>query len=159
MSITDELREFMDGADGYELWCPRHKKELTAIADRIDDALKERYIELPKDVDGEHVHRGDKMKTVDGNVYEVDVLQLSRRKWSVGLESVDDSYFAWYDSETLRHHHEPTVEDVLEEYRIRYYDLVTDMECKNITNEEYTRGISSLNAEYAAKLQLRSVGE
>ena len=36
MSITDELREFMDGADGYELWCPRHKKELTAIADRID---------------------------------------------------------------------------------------------------------------------------
>lgn len=36
MSITDELREFVDGADGYELWCPRHKKELLAIADRID---------------------------------------------------------------------------------------------------------------------------
>lgn len=36
MSITDELREFMDGADGYELWCPRHKTELASIADRID---------------------------------------------------------------------------------------------------------------------------
>ena len=36
MSITYELREFMNGADGYELWCPHHKKELLRIADRID---------------------------------------------------------------------------------------------------------------------------
>ena len=34
--ITKELRDFMAGADGYELWCPRHKAELTEIADRID---------------------------------------------------------------------------------------------------------------------------
>lgn len=36
MSVTDELREFYRRADGYELWCPRHRKELASIADRID---------------------------------------------------------------------------------------------------------------------------
>jgi len=47
------------------------------------------------------------------------------------------------------------VEDVLEDYRVKYYDLVTDMECKNITNEEYVQGIKELNEMFAAKLQLR----
>jgi hypothetical protein len=57
--------------------------------------------------------------------------------------------------ERPRHYHAPTVEDVLEEYRVRYYDLVTDMECKNITNDEYVQGIKELASEYAAKLQIR----
>ena len=40
---------------------------------------------------------------------------------------------------------------------VQYYDLVTDMECKNITNEEYVQGIKELESEFAEKLQLRKV--
>lgn len=95
MSITDELREFIDGADGYELWCPRHKTELNAIADRIDaeaddnerfrrdvepfcDRLREAaaeradvtmygvdYVALPVDADGLPIHIGDVMVGVN----------------------------------------------------------------------------------------------
>lgn len=70
MSITDELREFFDGADGYELWCPRHKRELMRIADNIDAALAD-YIPLPKDANGETIHIGDELDSAhseDGTV-------------------------------------------------------------------------------------------
>ena len=36
MKALDELREFYQRADGYELWCPRHRRELAEIADRIE---------------------------------------------------------------------------------------------------------------------------
>jgi hypothetical protein len=53
----------------------------------------------------------------------------------------------------LCHHYKPpTVEDMLEEYRIKYYNLVTNM---GITSKEYERGIKELTSEYADKLQLR----
>ena len=55
VSITDELRGFMDGADGYELWCPRHKVELESIADRIDvthrSALEKLAVQLDETSD------------------------------------------------------------------------------------------------------------
>lgn len=51
MAITDELRGFMDGADGYELWCPRHKVELEDIADHIDAAHRAALEKLAAQVD------------------------------------------------------------------------------------------------------------
>ena len=129
-----------------------------ASAGDYEAALQEHgWIRLPKDANGEYIHLGDVMEDVPyrrntiGRA-EVVCMLLNSDGWVV---SAKDPRGEWVEPTLLTHHHEPTVEDVLEEYRIRYYDLATDMECKNITNEEYAHGISSLNAEYAAKLQLK----
>ena len=85
--ITDELRGFMAGADGYELWCPRHKAELTEIADRIDAELVERYVELPKDADGVPIHVRDKLRD-DAEFKSEGIVQrlmFDDGKWWVGF--------------------------------------------------------------------------
>ena len=61
MAITDKLRSFIkDPLLGYASQ-EQHVEQLTAIADRIDAALAERYVELPKDTDGEYIHEHDKV--------------------------------------------------------------------------------------------------
>lgn len=70
MSITTELREAIsklrvecEEKEGCGvLWYPEPSRDrFSAIADRIDAALVERYVELPEDADGEVIHLGDKM--------------------------------------------------------------------------------------------------
>jgi len=125
MNITDELREFVRGADGYELWCPRHKAELLAIADRIDTALiANGYVELPKDRDGEYVRVGDRMQVCDtGTVFNVTLLRLINSGWVVNPVNFMPS--------DLRHYHAPTVEELLDQLEglrgngADYEDVVT----------------------------------
>ena len=82
MSITDELREFVVGM----LFRGESHERLVAIADRIDAALEEEYIELPKDADGVPIHVGDVMENV--------VHPPTRRKVTgVGVEC----FYAWED--------------------------------------------------------------
>lgn len=49
----------------------------------------------------------------------------------------------WVEADELRHHHEPTVEDVLDDMLQRF------------SEDNYEGGMYDLIAEYAAKLQLR----
>lgn len=124
MSITDELREFMDGADGYELWCPRHKRELTAIADRID-AEHERVRQMKAD---EFMMPFINVTNPDG----------TREGWV--LISRDGNGYA--DTFAFTHHHAPTVEDVLRE-------MLVSAELSGGLCDA-----NALIAEYAAKLRL-----
>ena len=159
MSITDELREFMAGADGYELWCPHHKAELTSIADRIDaeheknmvDALLNDGLPMSDKVMAEHgwyrvldadkqpIHLGDVMENIYGGV---DVVE--------GILS--DRYLVLRDNDWLtiradlsHHHHKQTVEDVLREF------------AGTLASAENNWGsdVNDAIAEYAAKLQLK----
>lgn len=175
-SITDELRDcirtanrsYEDARNPYNdrevLHIP--EEELLAIADRIDAAhekavtaahsngiteygsmVAREYVKLPVDADGECIHIGDVMET-DNGIREVDVLQKSSRKWSVGLVPVGGGAFSWHDAETLRHHRVPTVEDVLTkmlEQAVGYSDAHTTVALNTI-------------AEYAAKLRLAGEG-
>ena len=126
--------------------------ELERIADAIEREVDSSYVELPKDESGEHIHVGD-LLTADGyaGVHKAIYISYHHDGWvlktDVGAIARPEAYARLY--------HKPTVEDVLEDYRVKYYDLVTDMECKNITNEEYVQGIKELNEMFAAKLQLR----
>jgi hypothetical protein len=111
MNTTDELREFVRGADGYELWCPRHRAELLAIADRIDSALiANGYIELPKDANDEYICPGDVMDGY-GKTIEVVELRYGRSGWV--LISRDGNGYA--DTFAFAHHHEPTVDELLDQ--------------------------------------------
>ena len=163
MSITDELREYANTR------ISPNKGMLLAIADRIDaeheaqlnDAFETRnsdenlesdgWIRLPKDADGEYIHIGDEMVSKDGKVHRVDSLTRNPTwfdyEWSIRLALLNDGVGAGslvrYRPDTLRHHHAPTVEDVLREFGI---DWEHESDCEDR---------AALLAEYAAKLQLK----
>ena len=160
MSITDELRDWM--TNNYSGW-PSKQAEGYASADRIDAAHDEAlvssyfdgvfsdgelaengFIRLPVDADGEIIHVGDVMEAEDNCIRKVDAMQVSSRKWSIGLVTTFDSAFSWHDADSTRHYHAPTVEDVLQkllEQAVGYSDAHTTVALDAI-------------AEFAAKLRL-----
>jgi hypothetical protein len=61
MSITSELRQFLDKWADYSL-----RNVGIQIANHIDAEVAEEYIELPKDKNGKAIHAGDKLKQENG---------------------------------------------------------------------------------------------
>ena len=158
MSITDELREFMAGADGYELWCPRHKNELTAIADRIDAEHESAmynmrrefeewkhtqdtcYVKLPKDADGVPIRVGDVLTDGEYTFVVDELATFGDGSWSIRNEDGD----AW-KARDVTHHHKPTVEDVLQEFFEEVGDGLHTLEAVDT---------QVIIAKYSAKLRL-----
>ena len=125
MSITDELREWVKS-----LYTPNSatvKDEGERIADRIDAeherAMADAYlsgtptdekltelgwIRLPKDADGEAWHIGD--RTESGQTIEA--MGLNKHGWHF-VGTVNE-----IDPAIHRHHHAPTVEDVLRDFAL-----------------------------------------
>jgi len=122
MSITDELRE----------WVRDGKGSLLAIADRIDaeheSACAEAYgngvesvalpdmtayVKLPVDADGVPIRVGDVMEwpTTYETFEVVGIGDGTLFYIEDGSEQAD-----WTGASTKRHHHAPTVEDVLREF-------------------------------------------
>ena len=103
------------------------------------------WMRLPKDADGEYIHVGDVMELVS---YDEDYRPVIRPVDAVG----EQVFFAWskvtgryaqYEACAYRHHHAPTVEDVLEEFGI---DWEYESDCEDR---------AALLKEYASKLQLK----
>lgn len=182
MSITDELRRYAANWDGWfysdkngglihaighdPIQSTPVPKVINAIADRIDaeyqkairelNNLADASVLLPVDADGGYIHIGDVMET-DNGIREVDVLQKSSRKWSVGLVPVGGGAFSWHDAETLRHHHAPTVEDVLRECIANVCRSNTQLHeqgCPPLTMEDIDEELDEYINEYASKLRL-----
>lgn len=158
MSITDELRA----------WAKEHlsRSSILAIADLIDaehqkcidglwedakyhlsdESLTEQgWVRLPKDADGEYIRIGDVMDSrvdylFDGKPFTVRALVLCEDGWEVA----DGHFGNRYEPDSLRHHHAPTVEDVLREmlYKAHIYD------------EREMELLPDLIAEYAKRLTL-----
>ena len=148
MSITDELREWGSR------WEDAVAREVSEIADRIDEryhrdmataqqvginegedaAMRDGWVRLPVDADGEVIHRGDVMVKPDGydnRLFIVNGMTLYGDQWSV----------QGFAPHNLRHDH-PTVEDVLEELLREY-----DRDDSELTNGEIIE-------RFAAKLRL-----
>lgn len=159
MSITDELRESIKQT----CWAMTSKAKWFAIADRIDiehekairelnnlaDAIGDGCVMLPKDADGVPIHIGDELEGYGypkGGAYCKAIVNGV----TILAGPKDSSYKSWlmWDATEVRHHHEPTVEDVLREFGEKYCDTIDG--CA----EE-----SELFAEYAAKLQLKDDAE
>jgi len=102
--IGDEIRQFVQRSYEDEYMDP---KELLALADHIDAEM----VELPKDADGEYIHIGDVMEWCDsGETLTVEGIG------SDVLFYIDGENAEWTAARNKRHHHEPTVEDVLREF-------------------------------------------
>lgn len=159
MSITDELRKWASVEVPY-----KYGHQLTAIADRIDaeheSACAEAYgngvmsvpialdesawVELPKDADGEYIHFGD---VLDQFGTPMTVFAMSDPDPDQGdcmLELITDgiSDGTWVRARKMRHHHAPTVEDVLRDMLYAWGELPS-----NATND-------AIVAEYAKRLTL-----
>jgi hypothetical protein len=158
MSITNELREFI----AEQQWCA--KGTLSAIADRIDEGAKDNelfrreaepfcdrlreaaaeradvtlfgvdYVALPMDADGVPIHVGDMVEYLTGGRDVVRFITLNGSGWAVNERG--------WEARTMRHHHTPTVEDVLTEFGISW-EYESDCEDR-----------AALLKEYAAKLRL-----
>jgi hypothetical protein len=166
MSITDELRQVAAKTEGANGRCGKlYRGDLDRIADRIDEAHKHAiayvddrdpemmaengWVRLPVDADGVPIRVGDvvTMQLLFGGESKplvVDRMELSHGRdgdlWCVAL---DTDKGCWNQPSLLRHYHETTVEDVLEEFAQMY------IAC----NDKGTI------AEYAKKLRLAGEDE
>ena len=160
MSITDELREWAKGST-LSSWTA---ERLTAIADRIDEthesACAEAYgngvmsvpialdesawVKLPVDADGVPIHFGDMLDQFGTPMTVFAMSDPDPDQGDCMLELITDgiSDGTWVRARKMRHHHAPTVEDVLREMLDAWGELPS-----NATNE-------AIVAEYAAKLRL-----
>lgn len=157
VSITDELREWYRD----RIFMANGWAEIDTIADRIDaahraaleklaaqvDESDDGWVRLPVDADGVPIHVGDVMEWV---TYDDTYESVIRTVDGVGT----DVFFAWsndraghaqYEAQAYRHHHKPTVEDVLREFAREI-----DADAYGITDAKV--------AEFAAKLRLAGEG-
>lgn len=170
MRITDELRtsgiyRFPSNMRVFT------EEELTAIADRIDeqhesevsvaerngyveamDKVDSEYIKLPKDTDGVPWRIGD----VTENGQTINAMGLNKYGWYF-LGTVND-----IEPSIHRHHHAPTVEDVLRECIAnvcRSNAELHEQGCPPLTMEDIDEELDEYINEYAAKLRLAGEAE
>ena len=143
MNITDELREYADKVIHREDYMAGLAFDLNRIADRIDEAVAGEYVRLPRDADGEPIRIGDVMESdVDymfGEAsFRVFAIWMGEGGWEV-YDRLGDRYVP----SALRHHHEPTVEDVLRDFAYCCEEGATEQSLdKTIT--EYAKRIEEV---------------
>ena len=125
------------------------KSALLEDIDAIEREVEERYIELPKDADGEYIHIGDRVEDNE----RVARIVLTNGSWepSVYVEKAPcllEEHFCY----EVSHYHEPTVDDVLLEACKAYHGLMTES-MSDVAHD--MPAPSEVIAKYAAKLQLK----
>lgn len=138
MSITDELREYANKVIHREDYMAGLAFDLNRIADRIDEAIASEYVKLPVDADGVPIHIGDEVDTEHFGTVEVE--GFVHHSVAFYNYSEQPAYLCTTPTSLCRHHHEPTVEDVLREFA-KCWDDPT----------HYAKG--ELVEEYAEKLR------
>ena len=119
------------------------------IADKIEQEIEERYIELPKDANGEPIHVGDALqgKKVGGGWCE---------PFKVVRMDIDGDGWGVYElggsrrQPRLCRHKPPTVEDVLSEFT----DAIIEWAGESGTVAEVGTW-SDIAADFAKRLQLK----
>ena len=104
-------------AEDFGAWCRRvrnaHEREVDGGVDSMTDAQLAEHglVRLPKDADGVPIHIGDVMEWCDsGETLTVEGIG------SDVLFYIDGENAEWTAARNKRHHHAPTVEDVLREF-------------------------------------------
>lgn len=185
MSITDELREYIDALTTL----PITRSNFIAIANRIDAeheakvsywqgaSYKDGYDEGFASADDWLAQHEDAMaehgwirlpKDADGEtIYAGDVLDgygktievVELRYGRSGWVLISRDGNAYADTFAFTHHHAPTVEDMLREMRAELDEVTALYVGEAIDSDERDRDEARIFAEFAAKLQLREVDE
>ena len=146
------LTDLCDNIDAIHKSLEDEYADMRTFVDRLSDAADKRedvdlwdtnYTALPLDADGVPIHIGDVMEWCDsGEKLTVEGIG------SDVLFYIEGENAEWTAARNKRHHHEPTVEDVLAEFA-----------AKLIERGELTNGAAQTIAEYAAKLRLAGDAE
>ena len=147
-------------AEDFGAWCRRvrdaHEREVDGgVAGMTDADLAEHgWVKLPVSEDGDVLHIGelvDEKLPFGGYAAPapIDTMELSRgASGYVWMVKLDAKNRALVSPKLLRHHHAPTVEDVLRALT----DEIWNRCCEGATASD--SGIDELVAEFAAKLRL-----
>jgi hypothetical protein len=169
MSITDELRDYIKQFLSQWGW---DKHKLTEIADRIDAkhesacaaaygsgvmsvpiALDESaWVESPKDADGVPIRIGDVMENIV-------CPSVHREVTGVGVECFygfdeGNGRYSQFGANCYRHHHTPTVEDVLREFADEMNQNLGMYAGEAIDADEWRDVDNKTIAKFAARLRL-----
>lgn len=140
----------------------RFRAEAEPFANRLRDAVEELadvtlfgvdYTALPVDADGVPIHVGDSIEIINGEPGTCVAIELlDRGDWLVSMRPTGWDTATLFTAEQVRHHHAPTVEDVLREFahvgiRIAAKHGIKAGEIDFYADEEAI-------AEFAAKLRL-----
>ena len=112
------------------------------------------YVALPVDADGVPIHIGDVMEWSDGGTFEV--VGIGNGGTLYYLDTYDDGTVGveWTAAGDKRHHHAPTVEDVLTEFAQEMNENLGMYTGEAIDADEWRKADERTIAEYAAKLRL-----
>ena len=111
-------------------------------------------VELPKDADGEVWRTGDELLD-DGMVCEVVGIGPNRLYYYVDATDTVE----WTQADSRRHHHAPTVEDVLREMHAELDEVTALYVGEAIDSDERDRDEARIFAEYAKRLTLAGDAE
>lgn len=125
------------------------------MEEKQDEMAEHGWVKLPVSEDGDVLHVGelvDEKLPFGGYAAPapIDTMELSRgASGYVWMVKLDAESRALISPKLLRHHHEPTVEDVLSEF------------ASKVCNSGHQWGLDAADtiAEYAARLQLAGDGE
>ena len=165
-----EVEEIKEGRERLLKACAEKDAEITrlvmsgsgakAFVERIRAAAEDRedvtlfgtdYLAYPLDADGEPIHVGDVMEwPTTGETFEVVGIGDGTLFYvEDGSECAD-----WTGATTKRHHHAPTVEDVLREFAAGMDEIASEYICEMIGGDERNRLEDEHIAKFAAKLRL-----
>ena len=134
MRSIDNMREYVLTAPSI---CSTTRAILVGYIDGIEREVAD-MVPLPVDADGVPIHVGDVMELAGGDVEKVESMHnYGNEGWAV-TTTHNATVIPW----SARHHHAPTVEDVLREFGI---DWEHESDCEDR---------DALLKEYAAKLRL-----
>ena len=167
MKSIDRLREYVTGPArcGISLICEKIiLKELDSIEREVgemqraltidtqpmtDENMAEHgWVRLPVDAEGVPIHVGDVMEERSGHTFEVASIMVFGGSGNQLVFSDARNFSSFREPHDLRHHHAPTVEDVLREFALA---------CEDAGNAGPE--VERIVAEYAAKLRLAEEDE
>lgn len=113
-----------------------------------EQEVSERYVELPKDADGEPIHVGERVQLIGNDPSTVSHMSLADDGWRVYVKYDGGIGTGSGEPKRIRHYHEPTVKDVLQ-------DMLNSLVLDPTSHVD----TGAVIAEYAQRLQLREVDD
>ena len=138
MNSIDNLREYVLAAPSI---CSTTKAILVGYIDGIEREVAD-MVPLPVDADGVPIHVGERVQLIGNDPSTVSHMSLAGDGWRVYVKYDGDLGTGSGEPSRIRHHHDPTVEDVLREFLDNFHDA----SCIEVE--------ADVVAEYAAKLRL-----
>ena len=112
MNSIDNLREYVLTAPSI---CSTTRAILVGYIDGIEREVAD-MVPLPMDADGVPIHVGDRVQLIGNDPSTVSHMSLAGDGWRVYAKYDGDLGTGSGEPSRIRHHHTPTVEDVLREF-------------------------------------------